>query len=240
MSLAWHAIHDNLLHSSRTLTFQRRFDLIRRNCSPLAPFRDPAALLDALHRQSGSPHGKNDCLNALVREAQRTGPESDTALTVLLLALWPGLDAVRRRSLRLRIGTPAEITSDILARATETLRGLDLGRVNWIAATVIQNIQRDMIRACRGEARRQRVTSNAVPEDLPDPCEAGRDHMGASLLRAEVEKIIGDDAFLVIRVAVEGFTQAEVAVELGLSEEATRKRYQRAAPKLRKAFEKNE
>jgi RNA polymerase sigma-70 factor (ECF subfamily) len=240
MSLAWNAIHDNLLYSSRTLTFQRRFDLIRRNCSPLAPFRDPAGLLDALHRQSGSPGGKNDCLRALVREAQGTAPESDTALTVLLLALWPGLDSVRRRSLRLRIGTPAEITSDILARATETLRGLDLGRVNRIAATVLQNIQRDMIRACRSQADLRRVTSSTVPEDLPDEREAGGGQLSASLLHADVEKIIGDDAFLVIRVAVEGFTQAEVAVELGLSEEATRKRYQRAALRLRRAHEKND
>ena len=239
MSLAWHAIRDNLLHCSRTLTFQRRFDLIRRNCSVLAAFRDPAALLDTLHRQSGSPDGKNECLRALVRQAQRAAPESDTALTVLLLALWPGLDSVRRHLLRRRIAAPADITSGILARATESLRGLDLGRVNRVAATVLQNVQRDMIRACCQEAELRRVTSSAVPEDLPDPLAAGRDHMGASLLHADLVKIIGDDAFLVIRVAVEGFTQAEVAVELGLSEEATRKRYQRAAPKLRKAFKEN-
>jgi RNA polymerase sigma-70 factor (ECF subfamily) len=239
MSLAWHAIHDNLLHSSRTLTFQRRFNLIRRNCSPLATFRDPAALLDALHRRSASPDEKNECLRALVREAQGTAPESDTALTVLLLALWPGLDSVRRRSLRLRIGTPAEITSDILARATETLCGLDLGRVNRIAATVLQNIQRDMIRACRSQADLRRVTSSTVPEDLPDEREAGGGQLSASLLHAYVERLIGDDATLVFRVAVEGFTQAEVAVELGLSEEAARKRYQRAALRLRRALEKN-
>jgi DNA-directed RNA polymerase specialized sigma24 family protein len=240
MSLAWNAIRDNLVHSSRALTFQRRFDLIRQKSAIIAPFRDPAALLDMLHRRSGSADDKNDCLKALVREARDFGPEADTALTLLLLAMWPGLDAVRRRSLGLRLGTTFEITSEILARATEALRGLDLGRVNRIAATVVQNIQRDMIRACRGEAQRQRVTSCAVPVDLPDPREAGRDHLGASLLHTDVEKIIGDDAFLVIRVAVEGFTQAEVAVELGLSEEATRKRYQRAAPKLRKAFEEND
>jgi hypothetical protein len=239
MSLAWHAIHDNLLHSSRTLTFQRRFDLIRWNCSPLAPFRDPAALLDALHRQSGSPDGKNDCLKALVREAQRTGPESDTALTVLLLALWPGLDAVRRRSLRLRIGTPAEITSDILARATETLRGLDLGRVNWIAATALKNIQRDMVRACRGEAQRQRVTSSTFPDDLPDDGAPDGQRLSSALLHSDLGRLIGDEASLVIRVAVEGFTQAEVAVELGISEGAARKRYQRAAQRLRRALEKN-
>ena len=60
-----------------------------------------AALLDMLHRRSGSADDKNDCLKALVREARDFGPEADTALTLLLLAMWPGLDAVRRRSLGL-------------------------------------------------------------------------------------------------------------------------------------------
>jgi RNA polymerase sigma-70 factor (ECF subfamily) len=111
--------------------------------------------------------------------------------------------------------------------------------VNRIAATVLQNIQRDMIRACRSQADLRRVTSSTVPEDLPDEREAGGGQLSASLLHADVERLIGDDATLVFRVALEGFTQAEVAVELGLSEEAARKRYQRAALRLRRAHEKN-
>jgi len=240
MSLAWHAIHDNLLHSSRTLTFQRHFHLIRRTGVGLAALGDPAALLDALHRQTASPDIKNDWLKALVRAAQGDKAEADTALTVLLLALWPGLDAIRRRSLRRRIGVPADITSEILARATEALRCLDLDWVNWIAATVLKNIERDMVRDSRSEAQRQRVTSSVVPEDVADERDVGPGGLGASLLKSDVEKLVGSDATLVIRVAVEGFTQAEVALQLGLSEEAARKRYQRAAFKLRRAHEENE
>ena len=40
-----------------------------------------------------------------------------------------------------------------------------------------------------------------------------------------------------IRVAIEGFSQAEVAVELGLTEAAARKRYQRAMRRLHAALE---
>lgn len=240
MSLAWHAIHDNLLHSSRTLTFQRHFDLIRRTGVGLAALGDPAALLDALHRQAARPDIKNDWLKVLVRAAQGDKAEADTALTLLLLALWPGLDAIRWRSLRRRIGTAADITSEILARTTEALRCLDLDRVNWIAATVLKNIERDMVRDTRSEAQRQRVTSNVVPEDVADERDASSDDLGASILFADVEKLVGGDATLVIRVAVEGFTRAEVALDLGLSEEATRKRYQRATLKLRRAHEENE
>jgi RNA polymerase sigma-70 factor (ECF subfamily) len=115
---------------------------------------------------------------------------------------------------------------------------LDLGRVNRIAATVLQNIQRDMIRDIRRETQRQRVTSNTIPEGLPDERAPGGSHLSISLLRADVARIIGDNASLVIRVAVEGFTQAEVAVEFGISDEAARKRYQRASVKLRRAHEK--
>jgi DNA-directed RNA polymerase specialized sigma24 family protein len=239
MSLAWHAIHDNLLRSSRTLTFQRHFDQIRKECLALAPFRDPAALLDALHRQPAHPDDKNQWLTALVWQAQGNRPEADTALTLLLLALWPGLDAVRRRSIGRRLGTPADITSDILGRATEALRGLDLGRVNRIAATVLQNIQRDVVRACRSEADHKNVNSGTIPEELPDDRAQDGEFLGLALLAIDLERLVGGDAVLVIRVAVEGFTQAEVAVEFGISEEAARKRFQRAAQRLREAHEKN-
>jgi RNA polymerase sigma-70 factor (ECF subfamily) len=53
------------------------------------------------------------------------------------------------------------------------------------------------------------------------------------LLHGDLVRIIGTDADLVIRVAIDGFSQAEVASEMGLSEAATRKRYQRATRRLR-------
>ena len=240
MSLAWNAIHDNLLHSSRTLTFQRSFDLIRQKGPALAPFRDPAALLDALHRPSADPDEKNLWLKALAQEAHGLGTRSDAALTMLLLALWPGLDAIRRRSLGRRLGTPSDVAADVLGRASEALRGLDLSRVNRVAATVLQNIQRDMVRACRSDADRQRVTSSTLPEDLPDDGAPDGEFLTPTLLVADLERLVGADAQLVVRVAVEGFSQTEVAGEFGLTEEATRKRYQRAVQRLRKALQEND
>ncbi|MBX3506593.1 MAG: hypothetical protein KF895_14035 [Parvibaculum sp.] len=146
MSIAWHAIRDHLTDSSSKLHFQRSFDAIRRTQAALATFRDPAALLDGLHRTPGDQGQKNLILAALVRAAQSDGPASDCALTLLLLALWPGLDAIRRRSIWRRIGAADEVASDVLARTTEAVRGLDLARVNWIAATVLRNVERDMKR----------------------------------------------------------------------------------------------
>ena len=237
MSFAWHEIRDHLMHSSTNLHFQRSFDAVRRAQAALAPFRDPAALLDGLHRKTGDPARKNVILSALVGAAQGNGPASDCALTLLLLALWPGLDAIRRRSLWRRLGTADEVASDVLARTTEAVSGLDLGRVNWIAATVLRNVERDMIRVRQRDHTREHLARSADPDEVADSGNSGIGAAGYARLNGAVRKLLGDDALLVIRVAIEGFSQAEVAVELGLTEAAARKRYQRAMRRLHDALE---
>jgi RNA polymerase sigma-70 factor (ECF subfamily) len=237
MSFAWHEIRDHLMHSSFTLSFQRSFNTLRRAKDPLAPFRDPAALLDGLHRAPGDPDDKNLILSALVEAAQNDGSASDCALTVLLLALWPGMDAIRRRAIWRRIGSADEIASDVLARTTEAVRGLELGRVNRVAATVLRNVERDMVRARQRDAARDSLASDIEPDDVPAD-QAGRQPAAEDAhLQDDLRKLIGADAVLVIRVAIEGFSQVEVAGELGLSEAAAWKRYQRAMRKLRDALQ---
>ena len=236
MSFAWHEIRDHLMHSSSTLGFQRSFDTLRRTHAAVAPFRDPAALLDGL-RRAGDPDRKNLILSALVEAARCDGPASDCALTVLLLALWPGLDAIRRRSLWRRIGSADEIASDVLARTTEAIRGIDLERVNRIAATVLRNVERDMIRARQRDAERESLACDIELDDLSSDQNGPQPAPDDMYLQHDLRKLIGADAVLVIRVAIEGFSQAEVAVELGLSEPAARKRYQRAMRKLRDALQ---
>lgn len=237
MSLEWHAIRDHLMHTSSTLHFQRNFDAIRHVQAALAPFRDPAALLDGLHRTSGDQGQKNLILATLVEVAQSDGPVSDCALTMLLLALWPGLDAIRRRSIWRRLGTADEVASDVLARTTEVVRRLDLGRVNWIAATVLRNVERDMIRVRQRDQARERLASGADPDEVADSGESGIGATGYEQLNRIVRKLLGGDALLVIRVAIEGFSQAEAGAELGLTEAAARKRYQRAMRRLHDALE---
>ncbi|PJR94831.1 hypothetical protein CN878_04295 [Ochrobactrum sp. 695/2009] len=237
MSLAWHAIRDHLMHTSSTLHFQRNFDAIRHVQAALAPFRDPAALLDGLHRTSGDQGQKNLILATLVEVAQSDGPVSGCALTMLLLALWPGLDAIRRRSIWRRLGTADEVASDVLARTTEVVRRLDLGRVNWIAATVLRNVERDMIRVRQRDQARERLASGADPDEVADSGESGIGATGYEQLNRIVRKLLGGDALLVIRVAIEGFSQAEAGAELGLTEAAARKRYQRAMRRLHDALE---
>ncbi|MBW6495772.1 MAG: hypothetical protein K0B16_14660 [Burkholderiaceae bacterium] len=237
MSIAWHEIRDHLMYSSSVLSFQRNFDAIRRDSESLGGFGDPAALLDALHLGCRAPDEKNRLLVALVGAAQSCGAVSDCALTLMLLALWPGLDAVRRRSIWRKIGTGDEVASEILARASEAIRCVDLQRVNWIAATILRNIERDLIRTRQREDMRQRLRSETDPDKIPIDGDVLRADASPELLHGDLVRIVGKDADLVIRVAINGFSQAEVATELGLSEAATRKRYQRATRRLRDALQ---
>ena len=239
MSFTWHEIHENLMHSSFTLSFQQEFETFRQKHQPLACFPDPGAVLDMLHDRSGASEAKNKVLNSLVNIAQSGGTGADCALKLLLLAIWPGLDAIMRRSLRRKLARADELPSEILARATEAVRYLDSGRVKWIAATILRNIERDIVRACQRETCRQQQYAEINPDELAPGQSTGDHGTSRDLLRDEVRRVIGLDAFLVIRVAVEGFSQIEVAEELGLSEAAARKRYQRAIRRLREEIKKN-
>ena len=231
MSFTWHEIHEQLLRTSSTLDLQHHFRAIRRSKEPLRRFADPAGLLDALHRGAASPDEKNRQLTALVEVAQSDLAEADCALTLTLLALWPGLDAVFRRARWRRLGDAEHLTSEVLARATEAIRCLDLRRVNRIAATTLLNIERDLVRARQKEVGHVAMSSEIDPDEIP----GDRDGIAPQRLHDEIGRLIGRDADLVCLVAVAGFTQAEVAVELSLSEAAARKRYQRAIGRLREA-----
>ena len=238
MSFAWHEIRDQIMHSASTLSFQRSFDAIRREQGPVLGFRDPAALLDALHHKAGSPDQKNLILVALASAAHSDGHTGDCGLTLMFLALWPGLDAIRRRCIWRKVGTGDEITADILGRTTEAIRGLDLQRVNWIAATILRNVERDMLRAHQREAGRQSLCIETEPDEIAAEDGSGDAAISEAQLLRDLRLLVGADAILVIRVAIDGFSQAEAGVELGLSEAAARKRYQRATQRLRDALQK--
>jgi RNA polymerase sigma-70 factor (ECF subfamily) len=237
MPSSWHEFYQNLVQSSSNLNFQRGFSSIRSCHQALSRFADPAALLDHLHSGSAPSDQTNRMLSELVEAAKANDRAGDCALTLMLLALWPGLDGVFRRSRGRRLGHVDEIASEILARATQSIRELDLSRVNWVAATILQNVERDVRRAHQRETSRQSKQvgfdtdlhggiANFIDSDLlPER------------LLAELTSLIGVDADLVVRVVIDGYTQAEAGQQLGLSEPAARKRFQRALKRLREHAE---
>ncbi|MFI0846580.1 RNA polymerase sigma factor [Mesorhizobium sp. IMUNJ 23232] len=237
MSFAWHEIREHLTLSSSTLGFQRKFEALRRSRKPLRRFVDPTAMLDTLRRNSATSDQKNQILVTLVKAAQGGDPTADCALTLMLLALWPGLDGVLRRSKWRRIGTLDELPSEIFARATEAVRCLDLGRVTSIAATILMNIERDLVRAHQRQVSIRRLFIDMDLDQVMDRRHTPAHSTSRQFLREELAREIGVDADIVIRVAVDGHSQVEAAAALGLTEAAARKRYQRATSRLRQVIQ---
>ncbi|UNK78081.1 hypothetical protein MNQ96_10830 [Sphingopyxis granuli] len=239
MSFTWHDFHGNLMHSSSTLNFQRGFTTVRSRHPELTRFADPAALLDHLHRGDAPSDKKNIVLSTLIRSAKSDNRAGDCALTLMLLALWPGLDGVFRRSRARRLGHVDELASEILARATTGVRNLDLTKVNWIAATILQNVERDVRRAHQRESLLQRQQDVFDPDIHGGTTHAVDADALPETLLAKLTGLIGADADLVIRVVIDGYTQGEAGKNLGLSEPAARKRFQRALKRLRDHVDEN-
>ena len=203
----------------------------------LQSYVDPMALLSALHHGHLDHGARNAILAALVRASQGGGRIADLALRMLLLALWPGLDAIRSRCLQRGVGSRDEVASELLARTTEQVRTLDLSRVNRIAATVLQNVERDLLRAARRETARQQSCPSLDPAWLEAPPSWAEQLRLRAELRRDLTAVIGRDADLVLGVALDGASQIEMGMLLGLSEPAARKRYQRAVAVLRQHHE---
>ena len=243
MRALWQSLHTNLMQSTETLSFQNHFESVRQSDDALRSFPDPCALLGCLHADGGDLDEKNRILAALVVAAQKTGSVRNAATTLLWLALWPGLDALYRRLLRHFLSSPEDLVSEISDRLTTGIHHLDLDRVHRIAATLIRNVERDIRRSLKA-AWAEGAQRGDMPEDdfassethrtcilgLPDGIDTDA---ATALLKRQLQAWIGDDAALVVAVAVHGDRQHEAAAELGIAAATARKRYQRATRRLR-------
>ena len=247
MRALWKQIHADFertlnLHASKT-----QFEALRLRHSVLGRFIDTTAVLDYLHSRNGDPDDKNLILATLVAAAQQHQFDRDIASTMVWLALWPGLDAIYRRLWRHFRTDPSELAAEIAGRFAMGLQRADLNRINRVAATLITNVERDI-----RDGLRRRWAEAATHEELPDPDEfgshastspcfglpAGTDpDVVASFVHRVLTDLIGSDADIVVAVVLMGEGQRDVAVRLGLSHDAVRKRYQRALARLRDVLE---
>ena len=247
MRSLWLSLHERLVHSTEDLTFQRRFQTLARSNPALAPFADPGALLALLHGRDAEPEEKNRVLAALVAVSQAGGLSGEAAQTMLWLALWPGLDAVHRRLSRFYRQAPEELVSEIAGRFTAGIARLDLSHVRRLAATLTRNIERDIRRslgaAWADEARRSdEAVDDIAPPPVPDAALLGLPEgvdadVAAALLGERLRVWIGDDAAIVVAIAVVGETSHEVGARFGIDPAAVRQRYRRALARLRNALE---
>lgn len=242
MRARWHALLADLVRTSTRLSFQTDFRAMRDRQPVLRGMHDPADLLERLHAPAEDQgQGRNVILRALVTESQQ-GDRPQTAVILLFLALWPGLDAVYRRLLRHFRTEPELLVAEISEWVTRGIDGMVLERVTWVAATLVRNTERDIRRGLAArwgeEALREELRDHGrmvAPAEPPvfqfgPPADA---EQATAAIETRLRNLVGSNAGLVTAVAIHGELQNEAALRLGISHEAARKRYQRALGRLR-------
>jgi DNA-directed RNA polymerase specialized sigma24 family protein len=252
MRALWQSLHDDLMRSIESMSFKRNFDIVRQSSPYIQRFGDHYALLDYLHTSAGDLDDKDRILALLVDDARGSAPHSETATTLLWLALWPGLDAMYRRLFRYFAKAPEELVSEISDRFMTVVPRFDGSRVRRVAATILRNTERLIRHALRSEWEQSVRTDPLLNEEVVHPAYARQRGLSqtefgfplgtdvgttTTMLRAMLVSLIGADAELVIAVAVLGELQSEAAAHLAVSPGAARKRYQRAVARVRAHLE---
>lgn len=184
-----------------------------------------------MHGRSGDPDAKNRVLSHLLRRAVEDSPEQDLAVQLLILALWPGLSAFRRRLRARGRGERHTLDGAILGQLAISIRRADPDRVTRVAATLLRNTERDVV---QGDTPTTGLAQSFVNLDdityslaAPEPDRPDRVFAGAVAT-------LGGDGRLLCAVHLAGWSQKDVARHLGLGHEATRKRCQRALARLQR------
>lgn len=238
MSLSWSGLHAQLLRSTHRQSFEQDYRRVQdRLPVDLRPSEVPD-LLAFLHGPGPDPETKNRVLRALVAAAQDSCFEAST--TLLLLALWPGLDAVRSRLRRAYPRFRDTLDTELVGRLTVAIGTCDLDRVNRFAATLLRNVERDVTRALIG-AETESPSSTPLDQMIDHLSETPAFssatpaiEIDSTASRERLRELLGRDAHLVLMVVVGGCSQREAAEMLGLSYETARKRFRRTIARLQK------
>ena len=147
----------------------------------------------------------------------------------------------------LSVTVPDDLVSEIAGRFTGEIDRLDLARVRRIAATLTRNVERDIRRSLKArwaeEAQRSDEAMDEVSHapgaeiilNLPDGVDSD---LATDLLIERLQAWIGDDAHVVVAIAIVGESSHEVAARLGIDAAAVRQRYGRALRRLSEEIEK--
>ncbi len=251
MRAGWEALLASLTRSVRTLAAEQQFNELKQRHQVLRGFDDPVSLLDQLHRKDGDRDEKDTVYAALISTVKAGGSEAPLASSLLWLGLWPALDRVFRKRMRLYPKAPDELVSDIGDALTALLERFDLSRVHRVAAALAKGTERDLVKRRRRvwaeKANHTELPDNSAlgavgpiePKDPPPPSPFGLrgdlpDEEEVAVIRQHLLPILGDDTDLVIGAAVYGLSQRVLGERLGLTHEAARKRVQRAFERLRR------
>lgn len=136
-------------------------------------------------------------------------------------------------------GTDAEDLTAVvfleLWRKRSTVRFVDSSLLPWLIVTAL-NVSRN---AARGRRRyRQLIAKIPLPSDAPDPADvvAERDSPRVRFAREILSATRRQDRVLAVLTAVEGFTIAQAAAAVGISESAAKMRLSRLRTRLSPAM----
>ena len=245
MRTQWATLRESLVHAVSTPASQEQFEELRAG-TVLRIFPGPFALIEHMRANEAGLDEKDSVLRELVRQRQSHVASSRLAGSLLWLALWPGLDGIRRRRRHHFPDEPASLVSSIAASFEANVERLRLDGIGRVAATLLRNTERDLMTQLKSEWARS-ANESPLPDD-PDTWAAGPRSRGPSMLTGapatdiegelqavhdELVSIVGIDAGLVLGALIYGEGQQELAQRLGLSHEAARKRYQRAVARVR-------
>lgn len=235
MRAPWSALHFSFTSALNRTSAETAFTAMRQAYPELAHFQTIAALIEHQHSATTDGAMRFGVIRVLVAAAQSEQAFRSTAQIMVIMALWPGLDAVYWRLWRGFRDARSDLAGEIIARLSEAIVTLDLERVSSVTATLLRNLERDV----RRDLIRARLTSGAV---LPigDPAIEAQATMlswpgnpEARLIDDRLVDLGPQDAHLLKRVFLVGETQEEAGRALGLGAAAARKRFQRSLEKLR-------
>ena len=248
----WKCLHEDLKSSIRRQAFDRAFERATKRQPALQGFGGPQALVATLATKGGDLKKKDRVLRALIVMVQK--PESTAARrlgeNLLLLGLWPGLDALYRRLQRGYADTdPGEIISAILHAITGRAGQLKLDTTVHVSAALVdwtEHAARKALNSARKrESRHVEFKESGFVDEIELDEASTLDHpmVDEARVEAEIEALrvrlfgpCGPDVELLISIAIVGETQAEAARRLGAHKATTYFRYRRALAAARKYF----
>lgn len=235
MRISRFALHASFIRSLNRASAEAEFREVQRAHPELAGFASTASLLERQQAPEADRTTRFAVIRALVAAAQSDRRYRSTAQVMVIVALWPGLDAMFWRLSRGFPSARDDLSAEILSRAIEAILTLDLEKDTAVTATLLRNLERDF----RRELIADRVIAEAA-RPIDDPTVEAL----VSVLEVpgtfEVQPI-GDhmvelpsrDADFLKRIFLLGETQDEAGRAFGLRPAAARKRVQRALKSLR-------
>jgi hypothetical protein len=175
----------------------------------------------------------------LIEQARLEGPSARLASALIWLGLWPSLNRIYLSAVGQFPAKEGEIRSDISELMQAQIGKLELAGVSKIIGTITANVGRDVMRRRVREQKKERLADELEADGPRAPQVAPAAERSLSALVAKLAELVGEEkAKLLGRALFLEESRAELAEELGMAEEAIKKRVQRALAELATKLEK--